>query len=109
MISIDAFLALYDALPGEDEIELEFYGERPHDYMIIKGGDEAIFQYYRHGEDDDISFPFIRDLIAAELPDGICLARDWGKLEVVIIDSTWVLPNEWDIADLEKRFSITLS
>lgn len=109
MISIDAFLALYDALPGEDEIELEFYGERPHDCMIIKGGDEAIFQYYRHGEDDHISFPSIRDLIAAELPDGICLARDWGKLEVVIIDSTWVLPNEWDIADLEKRFSITLS
>lgn len=109
MISIDAFLALYDALPGEDEIELEFYGDRPHDYMIIKGGDEAIFQYYRHGGDDYISFPSIRDLIAAELPDGICLARDWGKLEVVIIDSTWVLPNEWDIADLEKRFSITLS
>ena len=109
MISIDAFLTLYDALPGEDEIELEFYGERPHDYMIIKGGDEAIFQYYRHYEGSCISFPSIRDLVAAELPDGICLARDWDELEVVIVDSTWVLPNEWDIADLERRYSITLS
>nr|WP_317286355.1 hypothetical protein [uncultured Parolsenella sp.] len=109
MISLDAFLTLYDALPGEDEIELEFYGERPHDYMIIKGGHEAIFQYYRHYEHACISFPSIRDLIAAELPDDICLARDWDELEVVIIDSTWVLPDEWDIMDLEKRFSITLS
>ena len=108
MISIDSFLTLYDALPGGDEIEFEFYGERPHDYMIIKGGDEAIFQYYRHYECACISFPSIRDLIAADLSDGICLARDWGEFEVMIVDSTWVLPGEWDIADLEERFSISL-
>lgn len=76
--------------------------------MIIKGGNEAIFQYYRHDEGACISFLSIRDLVAAELPDGICLARDWDELEVVILDSTWVLPNEWDIANLERRYSITL-
>ncbi|EGX71540.1 hypothetical protein [Collinsella tanakaei] len=108
MIPIDAFMALYDALPGSDEIELQFFGERPHDYMVIKDEDCAIFQAYGNGEHAWVSFPSIGDLIAADLPDGICLARDWDELEVVIVDSAWVLPNEWDIADLEKRFSISL-
>lgn len=44
MIPIDAFMALYDALPGSDEIELQFFSERPHDYMVIKDEDCAIFQ-----------------------------------------------------------------
>lgn len=38
----------------------------------------------------------------------VSASRDWDELEVVIVDSAWVLPNEWDIADLEKRFSISL-
>ena len=76
--------------------------------MVIKDEDCAIFQADGNDEHAWVSFPSCGDLIAADLPDGIRLARDWDELEVVIVDSTWVLPNEWDIADLEKRFSISL-
>ena len=76
--------------------------------MVIKDEDCAIFQADGNDEHAWVSFPSFGDLIAADLPDGIRLARDWDELEVVIVDSTWVLPNEWDIADLEKRFSISL-
>lgn len=94
--------------PAATRSSFSFFGERPHGYMVIKDEDCAIFQADGNDEHAWVSFPSFWDLIAADLPDGIRLARDWDELEVVIVDSTWVLPNEWDIADLEKRFSISL-
>ena len=108
MIPIDAFIALYDALPGSDEIELQFFASG---LMATWLSRMRIVPYSRPmGMTSTPGFRFrlFGDLIAADLPDGIRLARDWDELEVVIVDSTWVLPNEWDIADLEKRFSISL-
>ncbi len=99
MITLEQFKEIFDLMPGEPEFEIFFY-DNPTSYTIIKIGEGATFQ--RVG--DEVFYPSFDVLFESELIDGIVLSRDWDKIELVEVDSTWILSHPLDVEDLLSKY-----
>jgi len=100
MITIRQFEIVYAALKGEPEFSLSLCGG-DHEYMIIKYADGPTIA--RCGMDDqcaELKFPTLRELLEAETLDGLCLSRDWDRIESIVVNATFDLDSKYDRSDL---------
>lgn len=82
----------------EPEFSFGFTGD-PRKYMIIMFADKVSFQRYgKPGEQSgEIWFKSLDELYNAETTDGICLKRDWDRIDHIIADS------RYDLFDKDER------
>ena len=91
-LSFEQFKIIYDAVRGEPEFEILFWGS-DKEYMIIKYADGVSFQ--RCGFDEEQSGEYLYQdldhLFLATTIDNICLKRDWKRIEIIIVNNTFRL------------------
>ena len=82
----------------EPEFSFGFIGD-PRKYMIIMFADKVSFQRYGKPEEQtgEIWFHSLDELYNAETIDGICLKRDWDRIDHIIADS------RYDLFDKDER------
>ena len=85
MISYLDFKIIFNAIDGEPECEIYFKGSDVT-YMIIKYDGYVSFQrcgYVVEGS-GEFTYKSLDDLYHSILVDGICLEKDWDKIETML-------------------------
>lgn len=86
MITLESFKKLYAFLDGEPEFKISIRGTS-QEYMIIKYGDGA--EFLRCGNDAPLpmkKYGSLEELLASSDIDGICLSKEWGYIEDIIVN-----------------------
>lgn len=97
-ISYETFSGIKSAARWEPEFSLTFAGNCGK-YMIIPFEQSVSFQRYGLPEEQtgEIWFDSLDALYGAETIDGICLKRDWERIESLIADFRYDLFDEDDL------------
>lgn len=103
MITYEKFKELFNLLDSSRGPEIEVYFEDTDDvYMIVKHND-----YIDFGRCDSKIRKFSNlDELYIEEVDGVCLKRDWNKINDILIDSAFSVVD--DKEKLEKWYGVQL-
>lgn len=100
MITMRQFEIVYAAVEGEPEFAFALRGQE-YEYMIIKYADGPTIA--RCGIEDgvgEVKFASLRELLEAETINGLCLSRDWDRIEHIVVNATFDLDSKYDRSDL---------
>ncbi len=104
MITSKNFKKIFEAVSGEPEFEFYFL-HNDATYMIIKYDREVTFQRCGCSSGSgEISYRSLDELFQASLLDGIHLEEDWKDVELIVVNSTYRIPDDLD--ELLSDYSI---
>lgn len=96
VIPYDTFLRIWETAPYNTEIEFFFFNNEKS-YMLIKYKENVSFARcgYLTGS-GEYYYSSFQELYTATTVDQIRLAEIWDSIEVIIIDDSFVLPDDTD-------------
>ena len=108
MITYEKFKELFNLLDSNRSPEIEMYFEDTDDvYMIVKHNDYVDFGKcgISVSSNENRKFCNLDELYISEV-DGVCLKRDWNKVNDILIDLAFSVID--DKEELEKMYKIKL-